>query len=422
MSARHSRAGWVLGLNHAVVPCLTAVAIFTLLGAFDFRPLTTFATDHGRVPEPHQVRNSTLEPEWYSVSAIRHAYGFDQVKETGRGQILAIVVAFHDRDLPYELEQFDETMHVRQMYGLPHSAQCTVADGPHPCLEQASTVARLRSDDRWSIEQAADVEWAHAMAPAADILVVEAASAEIADLITAAGLAADLGSAVVSMSWGVSESADLRRFDPIFDRSGVVFVAASGDNGHGVSYPAVSPHVVAVGGTVLTLHPSGERASEETAWWGSGGGISSVEPHPTFQSVGLELQGRAVPDISYAAEPGGGYPVYAKSAFTGWLLASGTSVATPQWAAVVALVIERGGEALSSNSFLSKLYELAQDPAAYRRSFVDVTQGLNGACGAPCSAHDGYDLVTGLGAPNLPGIMDFWNPAGHRRPQRFTEL
>jgi subtilase family serine protease len=325
------------------------------------------------------------------------------VKEVGRREVLAIVVAFDDPNLPAELEEFDGATAVGKINGLPHSTPCTVAWGPHPCLEQVAFAGEKQFNPTWAREQAADVEWAHAMAPQADILVVEAVSAAINDLIGAAEFAVTRGSAVVSMSWGVPESSDLVRRDSTFDRPGVVFVAASGDKGHGVNYPATSPNVLAVGGTVLTSRVG--SVVDETAWWGSGGGISSLEPRPAYQGTRDSGIGRAVPDVAYAAEPGPGFPVYVLGTTKGWIDASGTSIGAVQWAALAALMDEHLGGHLSSRSLLARLYALAADPLAYARSFHDVSAGLNGACGADCAARRGFDLVTGLGSPLVPGLL-----------------
>ena len=91
------------------------------------------------------------------------------------------------------------------------------------------------------------------MAPTATIMLVEAQSNSFKDLLAAVHAAVQNGATVVSMSWIVSEASNESQADTYFNVTGVTFVAASGDGGHGVGYPAVSPFVVAVGGTSLII-------------------------------------------------------------------------------------------------------------------------------------------------------------------------
>src|SRR5262249_5578829 len=149
----------------------------------------------------------------------------------------------------------------------------------------------------WEAEEALDVEWAHAMAPGARIILVEARSPSLSDLMTAVATAAGLpGVSVVSMSWGVVEGQDvLARDQALYDQylttpaghRGVTFVASTGDLGAGVpQYPAFSPNVVSVGGTSLGVSGSNSYAGEAAwgyydvsagAFVGSGGGVSRYE-------------------------------------------------------------------------------------------------------------------------------------------------
>src|SRR5262249_42756728 len=152
------------------------------------------------------------------------------------------------------------------------------------------------TDPNWSLEIAMDVEWAHAAAPGAKLLLVEANSATINDLMAAVQTASNSAQGV-SMSWGGSEFQGETAYDSAqyFGKAGVTFVAASGDDGgvSGAEWPAVSPNVVGVGGTSLTLSSSGGYGSE-TAWSltgsrrtgysGSAGGTSIYESKPSYQS------------------------------------------------------------------------------------------------------------------------------------------
>lgn len=247
------------------------------------------------------------------------------------------------------------------------------------------------------------MEWTHALAPGADLYVVEAASPALDDMVAAADFASTKSS-VVAMSWGFPESSEVIKVDRVFDLPQVAFVAASGDSGHGVSYPASSPNVIAVGGTRLVIAQSGQRQLE-TAWWASSGGTSSVEAKPEYQRA-LPLTNRGVPDVSFAAEPDGGYAVYATQAAEGWVVADGTSLAAIAWSALIALADQLHGSSMSSRYVLSRLYAALSDSRVYRPMFYDVTSGRNGACNTECTAQVGYDLVTGLGTPIVPGLLD----------------
>src|SRR5262249_21312944 len=124
----------------------------------------------------------------------------------------------------------------------------------------------------WELEEAVDVQWAHAIAPGAQIVLVEANSQSLSDLMASvATAAAGPGVSVVSLGWAFAEgqsvlAADEAQYDPVFDVPGVTFLASTGD--YGVAdpeYPAFSPDVVAVGGTTLTLNADNSYNSE-TGW------------------------------------------------------------------------------------------------------------------------------------------------------------
>ena len=235
------------------------------------------------------------------------------------------------------------------------------------------------------------MQWAHAIAPNAKILLVEAQSSYSSDLLPAISYAANRADVVaVSMSWGGSEFLGQNTFDSYFTSNhGVAFFASTGDSGSGVIWPPTSPNVIAVGGTTLALNPDGTVASE-TAWSGSGGGISAYITEPQYQTT-YGISGtngnRSVPDVSYNANPTSGYPIYDTTAYdnqTGWFQVGGTSACAPQWAAIHSL-----GLTVSNNN----LYQDAKwNSPIYLR---DIILGSNGAY----SAGPGYDLVTGLGSP-----------------------
>ena len=262
------------------------------------------------------------------------------------------------------------------------------------------------TDAGWALETALDVEWAHAIAPDANIVLVEASSSSVQALFSAVSYASNLpGVGVVSMSWGASEFAGESRYDTLFatpaGHTNVTYVAASGDSGamSGVTYPSASPDVLAVGGTTLTLSSGGSYGSE-SAWSDSTGGFSSYEAEPSYQvatleSVGLSDGHRTTPDVSLDGDPSTGYSVYDSVPYdgqSGWFDVGGTSGATPAWAGLVAITDQGlatvGQGTLSTNELLTELYSLPSS------DFNDITTGSNGY-----SATAGYDLVTGLGSP-----------------------
>jgi subtilase family serine protease len=222
------------------------------------------------------------------------------------------------------------------------------------------------------------------------------------------------GASVVSMSWMAGEFRGENSLDNHFVSNGVTFLAASGDGGAGAAYPAASPNVIGVGGTSLSLGVTGNYQSE-TAWSGSGGGLSTIEHEPLFQAqLGIpdDPRGfRGTPDVSYNANPGTGYAIYdsvRSNGHAGWLQVGGTSAGTPQWAALIAIANSLRAAARKANltSTNGSLYSLAK--AAWGSNFHPVTQGSNGRCGLLCTAMPGYDYITGIGSPQaklLIGVL-----------------
>lgn len=253
----------------------------------------------------------------------------------------------------------------------------------------------------WALEISLDVEWAHAIAPQAKIVLVEAASNSFANLMQAVDVAVANGASVVSMSFGGSEFSSETSFDFHFNVNGVTFTASSGDSGSGVEYPAASPFVVGVGGTTLSVDSSGNYLGE-TAWSGSGGGLSTVENEPLNQAlypIRNDPGGvRGVPDVAYDGDPNTGFAVYDTVRYqgqTGWFQVGGTSAGAPQWAALFAIAnsVRAGNGKGTLGSANNAVYAVGSG------NFHDITSGTNGTCGTLCTASAGYDYVTGLGSP-----------------------
>ena len=338
-------------------------------------------------------------PPGYTPAQIRLAYGFNQISFNGvagdgTGTTIAIVDSYDDPNIASDLHQFDLA------FGLPDPPSFTK-------VNQLGQTSNLPAPDAgWITEIALDVEWSHAIAPGARILLVEANSDYDNDLNSAVDTARNYpGVDVVSMSWGGGEY-NGETFDDSFfttprGHTGVTFVASSGDNGAPTSYPSASPNVVSVGGTTLRLGAGGNWSSE-TAWSGSGGGISADEAQPSYQK-GIVTQTssfRADPDVSYDANPNTGFGVYDSynnGTTRPWGQWGGTSDAAPQWAALIAIADQ--GRALAGEGPLDGPTQTL--PLLYSMSakdFHDITSGSSS--GSPrYSAGPGYDLVTGRGTP-----------------------
>ena len=349
----------------------------------------------------------------YNPQQIQIAYGINQIKFSGgtvtgngAGQTIAIVDAYNDPNITSDLATFDTK------FGL--SA---------PPSFKVDNLGASTTNAGWALEESLDVEWVHAVAPAANIVLVEAPSASLSSLFSAVSSASKLpGVSVVSMSWGTTEFWGESAYDSIFTtpagHAGVTFVDASGDSGawDGPMYPSVSPNVLAVGGTSLTLGADSTYGSE-TGWSDSTGGLSgydsdwrTYEPKPSYQTATLQAAGlsygvRSTPDVSFNANPNTGVAVYDSvpySGQSGWFEVGGTSAAAPAWAGLVAIAdqgLATGGKgALSGTQVQTDLYNLPSS------DFNDITSGFNGYY-----ATSGYNLVTGLGSPKanlvIAGIL-----------------
>ena len=175
---------------------------------------------------------------------------------------------------------------------------------------------------------------------------------------------------VVSMSWGGGEFSREAQYDGYFNRPGVAFVASSGDDGAPISWPAASPNVLSVGGTVLSLGDGGAYGGE-SGWSGSGGGPSAYLARPAYQQgVVTQTGGRANPDVTYDASPSTGFAVYdsypSNETNRGWLQIGGTSAGAPQWAALLAIADQ--GRALDGQPALEqrRLAGADDDPLSRR--------------------------------------------------------
>ena len=272
----------------------------------------------------------------YTPAQIRAAYGITALGAglvtptplDGTGQTIAIVDAYDDPNIFQSLDAFDSQFGLNTsgpslyaQYG-PASSFFTVLNQNGQATSLPGTDPSGAGSTNWELKEALDVEWAHAIAPGSQIILVEANSQSLSDLMASVATAArQPGVSVVSMSWGFPEgqsvfAADEAAYDSVFNVPGVTFIASTGDYGAAdPEYPAFSHNVVAVGGTSLTLNTDGSYNSE-TGWGynssaaggfiGSGGGISLYEPEPAYQQ-GVQSTGyRTTPDVSLVADPATG--------------------------------------------------------------------------------------------------------------------
>ncbi len=321
-------------------------------------------------------------PSGLSPAALATAYDFSGTNG-GAGETIAIVDAYDDPTIAANLSSFSS------QFGLP---ACTTTNGCFTKVNQTGGTTYPSVTSGWGLEISLDVEWAHALAPSAHVMLVEANTSSEANLFTAVTYAAKHAQ-YVSMSWGGTEISGETTFDGDFALTpGVSFFAASGDSASSVIYPSTSPDVVSVGGTTLNVTAATSAWKSETAWSTAGGGCSQVEKataaqkaFPTYDQAGATCAGkRATPDVALDANPSTGVSVYdsrkLSTGLSGWITVGGTSASTVMWAA----------HSASTGSHVNATYVYGANIP-----FYNVTSGSNGH---PCEK--GYSLCTGLGSWN----------------------
>ena len=364
----------------------------------------------------------------FTPAQIRAAYGLTALPaagasissataaQLGAGQTIYLLDAYHDATALSDLNTFSAK------FGLPTCANVAIATTTTKLATPPSTCtfSQVYSATRgtmtatapaynatWAPESKLDVQWAHAIAPLARIVLIEMPSAMSNAILDGNTLATKLGPGVVSMSFGSIEAGWASTVDAYFVGTGMTFVAAAGDSGSQVLWPAVSPNVLAVGGT--STNWSGSGARKEVAWSSTGGGLSAYEALPAYQSGvtptgGSALVRRAVPDVAFNASPMTGEYVALTlpNAATVWSAYGGTSIAAPQWAGIVAVAnaIRAANAKAALGDIHTLLYKsIAAVPGTYAASLSDVVEGTNGTC-ATCKAGVGFDQATGWGSPN----------------------
>ncbi|WP_310961950.1 S53 family peptidase [Nocardioides terrisoli] len=336
----------------------------------------------GRVPATSTPPATALTP-----SQLRDAYKLGSASSGGR--TVAVVDAYGYPNLERDLATY------RSQFGL---SACTTGNGCLRIMDQNGGSSLPRFNAGWAGETALDVDAISAACPDCHILVVQAQSASIANLGTAASTAArQAGVVAISNSYGGGDLAD-STYGGYYNHPGIAVTASTGDNGYqGGSFPASSDYVTAVGGTSLVA-AGNSRGWSESAWSGAGSGCSTVNGALAAASganTGCSM--RAIADVSAAADPSyGGLAVYyptSKSVST-WAQVGGTSESSPIIASVYAM---SGNTAGYANAI----------PYSHSGSLFDVTSGSNGSCPTSqwCTARTGWDGPTGLGTPNGTGAF-----------------
>ena len=341
------------------------------------------------VPDAGTKTAQTGFPPGKSPASLRKVYGISS--PNGAGQVIAIVGAFDDVSAANNLNVYSKT------FGLPTANFEKIyasATGGH----RIGTAPR--PNPGWAGESNLDIQMAHAMAPKAKIVLVEASYPSIPVMFSAVQLATSIvqknGGGIVSMSWTASEAASDIANNQFFNHK-AIYVGATGDDGLRSGYPATSPYVVSAGGTKII------NDTTQVAWsysrqnnWGGSGGTSRFQVEPAYQYSNKDVRTivhdkRGTPDLSANADPFTGAAVYEGQ--DGWQVVGGTSESAPLLSGIIANANIRN---ISSIQFMQHIY---QAPAS---SWYDVTYGEN-RLGE--KAQRGYDLVTGLGAPK--GISGF---------------
>ncbi|HQU00302.1 MAG TPA: fibronectin type III domain-containing protein, partial [Acidimicrobiales bacterium] len=353
------------------------------------------ATTHAPAPGALATPSNLLGDNGaYSPAFLQSAYNartLGSASNNGAGRVVAVVDAYNNPAL------FSDLNYYRAYFGLPACVRGSVQSSNTGCVfeqvnQQGQSSPLPTANQGWGFETATDVEMISALCVNCQILVVEAQSASMTDLGTAVNAAVSLGANVVSNSYGSTEFASEVNFaTTYFDHPGVPIVAAAGDNGYGVQFPAAAPNVIAVGGTtLLQTTEQGTRSGSESVWSGTGSGCSAYEPKPAWQHDTLCAH-RSVNDVAAVANPNTGVWVYDASSGPMMSVAGGTSVA----AAVVSALYGLAGANGSANVAPAQLLYTNQS------SMYQVSSGANATCATYlCDAsqsENGYNGPTGEG-------------------------
>ncbi|HEY1914645.1 MAG TPA: S53 family peptidase [Streptosporangiaceae bacterium] len=354
------------------------------------RCFTLIRTDAGARTAGLRADLNDAAPAGFGATSLESAYSLPI--SDGAGQTVALVDAYNDPTAASDLAVY------RAKFGLP---ACTTGNG---CFTKVNENGKQGSypatDGGWAVEESLDLDMVSAACPQCHILLVEGTSNAVSDLAASEVTAAKLGADVISNSYGLDEFGGMQHYYADYHPAGTAVVASSGDLGFtAAQFPAVAPHVTAVGGT--SLYAAGNRRGwVEHAWSGASSGCSAYVPKPVYQdAVSPHCTMRTVADVSSVADPDTGLALYDTTPNPygikpGWIEVGGTSAASPFIAGVIGL-------AANGSAFRTGwLYSHPQD-------LNDVTVGSNGFCGGDylCTAKKGYDGPTGMGTPDGIGAF-----------------
>jgi subtilase family serine protease len=301
-------------------------------------------------------------PAGFAPADLRGAYGLPDSTSLGDGETVAVVTAYDDPDAASDLATY------RSQYSLP-----ACGSGCFSKVNQTGGTTYPGTSAGWSAAVAQSLDMISAICPQCHLLLVEATSTAITDLGTAEDQAVTLGASFVDNDWFTPEStlgASEPSYDTAyFDHPGVAITAPAGNSGYGVSYPAASPDVTAVGGTTLTSDSGVTRGWTETAWDGSGSGCSEYEAKPAWQTD-TGCSNRTLNDTAAVADPNTPIAYYDTPTAGGWGQGGGTDVS----AAIVAAAYALAGTPAPGSNPASYLYD---HPGS---NMFDVTSGSNGTC------------------------------------------
>jgi len=323
----------------------------------------------------------------------------------GGERAIALVLAYENPTALADLQYF------ASFFGFPKPKFKKVyANGNGSCVTPPY-------DAGWALESSMDTQWSFAMAPKAQIILVEACSNSYVDLMYAEQIAQQqvllYGGGQISNSWASGEfPTESSDWDWVFRANWtagkpISHFFSAGDSGLGATYPSSSPWVVSAGGTTINRDAATQNFQSESCWAGSGGGTSAYEtysstfgtgtgPWTNYQYPLFGQSARRTPDISFDADPASGAYVRSNG---GWYVVGGTSLSAPALAGIVNSSGNRLGVAPSLGGYYSNmennlLYAELGTNKEYFTNFYDVTTGSNGA-----SAGAGWDYCTGVGSP-----------------------
>jgi subtilase family serine protease len=396
----------------------------------------------GTVPPDDAFCKAQFQVDCFGPQQMQNLYNITPLIQdgyTGKGQTIVIIDSYGSPTIVQDLKTFDAGFNLPD----PPSFKVLAPLGTHKFDDSVA------DDDAWALETTLDVEWAHAIAPAANIVLLTSPVDETQGIqglpqflqLEQYALNHHLGN-IISQSWGTAEntlfdSADMYIFNAYNNfykqaaAEGVTVLATSGDYGTAnddttsdnvypyptVLFPGSSPYVTTVGGTELQTGADGSYQGE-VAWdvppyVATGGGISQHYAEPSYQTAHLpatmqrQLNGhRGTPDIAYNAYAGSSVLMYMSfrgADRTGYYNVGGTSEGAPQWAGIVAIADQYAHHPLG---FLNPALYMLADSHADSQDFHDITEGNNGLYGVPgYNAGPGWDLLTGWGSPNVANLV-----------------